>query len=324
MAKGVSKVAIAFNEINEKIFSRSGNYLSIEPAKMMWFKVSEWFAGTTDDDKKKGTIWIRQSSDRLTVINKKPVGYGQVYGFQISKKECGASAYFYIEATSFGSRDFRNKTGLYVKGYTPALIINSKWCTQNDGEDRRKRKFSFGENIYLGLETEGLNQQTVTVELYRLNSEITAGKVFDRVFDKNYDPTKDDAKAKVFEKQAKVTSGEINTDFTIQPSWKKGMDDNLFYVRVRDGKKYIADSRNQYVHARYLTVHNKIVPIVKNIEKLHNNTPVKIGPADKNLKVAHLCTFKQINIDDNGENFQVFDEGKTTLQKTSPVSIHYF
>lgn len=319
MARGVNKIDIATNQVNAKVLSRSGNRICVEADKYIWFKVSEWMSGTTDNDKKKGTIWLRQDNERRKVVNKKDVGADEVFGYAFKKKECGASAYYYIEATLFGSRDGKNTTGLFVKGFSPALIVKSKWCTQNDGADQRSRKFSFGENVFLGLETEGINQQTITIELYRLNSEVTLGKVSDRIFDKNYDPTKDDIKAKVFEKQAKVIDGEINTEFTILPSWKKGNDDHLFYVKVRDGKNYVKDNKGQIIHGRYLKVKNNIVPTKNKIVELSNNAPVKVGEANKNVKVSHLCKFVQINIDDNGQNFEVFKEGKTSLKKTSPV-----
>lgn len=319
MGKGVNKIDIATGEVNAKVLSRSGNRICVESDKRIWFRISEWMSGTTDVEKKKGTIWIRQNDNRRTVISKHEVGVSQVYGYTFKKKECGASAYYYIEATLFGNRDTKNITGLYVKGFAPALIVNSKWCTQNDGADERSRKFSFGENVFLGLETEGLNQQTLTIEVYRLNSEVTFSKVTDRVFSSNYDPTKDDDQSKVFEKQAEVIDGEVNTEFTIQPSWKKGTEDNLFYVKVRDGKNYVKDSKGQIIHGRYLKVKNNIVPIKQNIVKLTNNAPVKVGAADKDVKVNHLCKFKQINIEDNGETFEVFREGQTTFKKTSPV-----
>lgn len=319
MGKGVSKIDIATSEVNARVIRRSGNRICVEAGKLIWFKVSEWMPGTTDADKKKGTIWIRQDYTRQMIITKKEIGPNQIYGYAFKKKECGASAYYYIEATLFGNRDTKNNTGLYVKGFTPALLVSSKWCLQNDGADQRDHKFSFGENVFLGLETEGLNQQILTIEVYRLNSEVTIGKVADRIFDTDYDPTKDDAQTKVFQKQAKVIDGEVNIEFTIQPSWKKGNEDNLFYIKVKDGNHYIQDSKKQIIHGRYLKVKNNVVPIKKNMVQLTNNAPVKVGSADKDVKVNHLCTFKQINIDDNGETFEVFKEGKTSFKKTSPV-----
>jgi outer membrane protein OmpA-like peptidoglycan-associated protein len=319
MGKGVSKIDIATSEVNARVIRRSGNRICVEAGKLIWFKVSEWMPGTKDADKKKGTIWIRQDDARQMIITKKEIGPNQIYGYAFKKKECGASAYYYIEATLFGNRDTKNNTGLYVKGFTPALLVSSKWCLQNDGADQRDHKFSFGENVFLGLETEGLNQQTLTIEVYRLNSEVTIGKVAGRIFDTDYNPTKDDAQTKVFQKQAKVIDGEVNTEFTIQPSWKKGNEDNLFYIKVKDGNNYIQDSRKQIIHGRYLKVKNNVVPIKKNMVQLTNNAPVKVGAADKDVKVNHLCTFKQINIEDNGETFEVFKEGQTTFKKTSPV-----
>ncbi|WP_054513115.1 OmpA family protein [Chryseobacterium sp. ERMR1:04] len=319
MGKGVNNIDIATNEVNAKVISRAGNRICVEAGKLIWFKVSEWMSGTTEVDKKKGTIWIRQDYTREMIINKKEIGPSQIYGYAFEKKECGASAYYYIESTLFGNRDTKNNTGLYVKGFSPALLVSSKWSLQNGGEDQRARKFSFGENVFLRLETEGLNQQTLTIEVYRLNNEVTVGKVAGRVFDRNYDPTKDDEQTKVFQKQAKVIQGEVNTEFTIQPSWKKGTEDNLFYVKVKDGNSYVQDDKKQIIHGRYLKVKNNIVPIKQNMVTLTNNAPVKVGAADKEVKVNHLCTYKQINIEDNGETFEVFREGQTTFKKTSPV-----
>ncbi|MGV0919289.1 OmpA family protein [Empedobacter falsenii] len=320
MEKGVEKIKMTNGRcIADKSFP--DKRLVIYPNESITFQVSKWFTGTPEADKKKTIKWMRESNDRKAICGQVDSKTGFV--LTLSKKLCSQKSWFYIEASLYGGRDYKNFTGLWVRGETPTLIISSKWCTTNDGVDQRKKLFSFGQNVYLGLDTEGLNGMVLTIEIYRLNEEKTLEKGIEwtmgKITGKEFKATDDDAKTKVFEKQAEVIEGEINVKFTIQPSWKKGEEGNKFYIRVRNGKSYIKDKHNDDIHARYLRVQNKTVPIKENIVVLQNNTPVKVGDANKNVKNQHHCKFEQINIVDNNETFLIFKEGQTKLNKVQPT-----
>jgi len=302
MAKGVKNLKL----IEGKYITAKSDVrkrVTILPNIKAKVAVDQWHDATSDADKNKAIHWLLYDNSKNLV--KKEMGFAM--NITIPKKLCG-SYYYYIEGSLSGSADF--KSGIYVGGQSVPKILKSKWCEVNDGPDKRSKKFSFGNNVFLGLETEGINGNWLTVEIYRINSEITMNKVMNWISDSKYDPTKDDLRAKVFEKQALVIDGEINTDFTISPSWKHGNDGNEFYIKIRDGKKYIPDEAGSFIHARFLKVDKNIVPQPVKKEILVNNAPVKVGSTDKKHEVPHTCKFKVIQITDKGKTLEIFNEGK--------------
>ncbi len=314
MAKGVKKIKWADGRAYLKMCIPDKK-LVIPPDEWVWFKVGAWEAGTTDADKTKNLTWMRQEQNRKSIISQLMIPAANMYGLKIAKKDCGPYTY-YIEASLSGKQDSRD-TGLYVGGWCEARIISSKWCEYNGGPDKRSKEFSFGNNVCLNLATEGLNGNWLTVEIYRLNDEVTWDKVKQWLTNKHYDPTRDDAKAKVYEKQAHVIDGEINVDFTINSAWKFKEEGNQFYIKVRDGRNYIKDNNGDYIHARFLKVDKNVVPQPAPMPILVNNTPVKVGQPDKNSAVKHTCTFTKIQVTDNEHTYNVFDEGKFDRLKKS-------
>lgn len=313
MAKGVKSLKMTKGHYFEKA-SIKNKSMVITPNEEATFEVNEWYSGTLPAEKKKNLTWFWFNNEKKLIKSLS----GVKFNITIPKNLCGSYTY-YIEASLSGKYDFTS--GIYVRGNCDPKILKSKWCLKNDGEDLRSREFSFGENVFLGLETHGINGKFVTVELYRLNDEVTVDKIKQWLSNKKYDPTKDDVLAKVFEKQAWVINGEINTDFTIQPSWKKGTDVNKFYVKVRDGRKYIPDNNGDYIHARYLKA-KKVVPIKTDIEILNNNAPVKVGENGKKVDNPSTCRFKVLKISERGKTVEIFNEGRF-IGKMDPSSKFY-
>ena len=166
MAKGVKKIKYIKGLIYPDM-SVPNVRLTIKPDQWVWFVVSEWEAETTDKDKGRKLTWFRQSTDRKIILNKQYTDFNDSYGLRLPKKLCG-SYHYYIEASLFGERDFRKQTGLYVKGWCTPKIVNSKWSKIYNGDDVRKTyQFSYGEDIFLHLETEGLNGDKIGIEIYR-------------------------------------------------------------------------------------------------------------------------------------------------------------
>jgi outer membrane protein OmpA-like peptidoglycan-associated protein len=277
--------------------------------------VENWLKDTSDAEKKGLVTWFWYSPDKK-ILKKEP---GRRFKVSIPKNLCGSYTY-YLEASLSGKCDF--KSGIYVRGKTEPLINKSKWCIKNDGEDMRKNEFSFGDNVFLGLETEGLNGNWVTIEVYWLNDEFTFDKAKRSVFDSKYDPKADDKLTKVFEKEAWVVKGEINTDFTIQHSWKKGEFSHKFYIKVRNGKDYVLDTSKQNIHARFLRVKNKVVPVRTDIKILNNNAPVKVGELEKKVDSISTCRFKVIKLSERNKTIELFNEGKF-INKMDPTSKFY-
>lgn len=302
MAKGVKSLKMTDGRYYPGS-SRVNRNMVIKADLEAVFEVDEWHPGTTAEEKSKILTWFWFDENKKLITK----DAGRRFRVTVPKRLCGSYTY-YLEASLSGNFDM--KSGIYIRGLSDLKIKKSKWCLVNDGDDQRSHKFSFGENVFLGLETEGIDGKWVTVELYRLNSEITLEKVSNWLSNKKYDPTKDDVIAKVFEKQAHVINGEINTDFTLLPSWKKGHDDNKFYVKIRDGNKYISDDHGDYIHARYLTVKNKIVPTQTEIKILSSNAPVKVGDTEKKASSISQCRFQILKLTERNKTVELFNEGR--------------
>lgn len=273
MAKGVKKIKYTGGVIFPKM-SVPNQRLTVVPDQWVSFDVAEWLPDTSAAEKKNPIVWLRESSDRKTILSQISSSTG--YKFKISKKYSG-NYYYYIEASMSGKRDFKNNVGLYVKGYCEPKIVSSKWCTKNDGTDVRKTlTFSYGHLVYLGLNTEGINGDVVTVDVFR---RVKGGRGAD-----------DDQRIWTYT-SVKITDGEINLKMGNTYLWyaKIGKPGSVeeFYVKVKNASgKYISDGKDT-IHARYLRIKNDIVS--KQVEVSTNNTPVKIGSTNKAIERISLA-----------------------------------
>lgn len=311
MSKGVKKIKWNSSEpggagVYSKL-SMPNKLLTIEPDKFAWFSVSEWYPDTTKAEKEKNITWIRQDRQEKTILKQMTIPNNQLYGFKLERKLCGPFTY-YIEASLSGKRDLKNETGLYVRGYCSPKIVDTKWCTSNDGKDERSRLFSYGEKLYLGVNTEGLNGNIVTVEVFRYKEgSYFTGK-------------KEDQKLRIIS-NVKVIDGEINLEINNTSLWRGTINDiqetEKFYIKIKDAfGNYIKDAKGDVIHARFLRIKNKSVPQVP--EKPTNNTPVKVGETTVKTNRYELCKFEEISISEtetkdgkaSTSTVKVFDNGK--------------
>lgn len=322
MSKGVKKIKWNSSEpggagVYSKL-STPNKLLTIEPDKFAWFSVSEWYPDTTKAEKEKNITWIRQDRQEKTILKQMTIPNNQLYGFKLERKLCGPFTY-YIEASLSGKRDLKNETGLYVRGYCSPKIVDTKWCTSNDGKDERSRLFSYGEKLYLGVNTEGLNGNIVTVEVFRYKEgSYFTGK-------------KEDQKLRIIS-NVKVIDGEINLEINNTSLWRGTINDiqetEKFYIKIKDAfGNYIKDAKGDVIHARFLRIKNKSVPQVP--EKPTNNTPVKVGENPTNKKRDELCKFSGISITETQKKdgktestkVEVFKEGQALKGNKSPQEL---
>lgn len=301
MAKGVQKIRCVKGKYYPKM-SVQNEKVVIVPDQFVYFMVSEWYPDTTEEEKKRDLTWMRQDTGRKTIIRQMTLPISKMYGVKLPKKLCGPYSY-YVEASLFGKRDPAN-TGLYVNGHCPARIVSSKWSTRNGGSDERKsKKFAYGETVYLNLSTEGLNGCTdLSIEIYNIQN-LRGDK---RIFTYN---------------RIHVTDGEINLEIRNTSSWQPLVsniqEEEKFYIKVKNGRgQYIIDDNNDDIHARFLRIKNELVS--NEPERPKNLTPVRIGKPQLNMERYEPCKFETISITEveekNGKAQQkkivVFDNGK--------------
>ncbi|WP_160136561.1 OmpA family protein [Chryseobacterium sp. c4a] len=299
MEKGVK--TIKFQGPHYPGMTVPGKRITLKADQYGFFEVDQWLPGTTAEDKKKPVVWMSESMDRLSILSKKQSTSG--FKFVIGKKYCG-NYYYYIEASLSGNRDKKHNSGLYVKGWCEPKIVNSRWCMKEGGDDVRKTYvFSYGHIIYLHLDTEGLNGDNVTVEVYKV---VEGGRgLNDDKLITNYN--------------AKVIDGQINLKMGNTYQWYgkigRPKDKEEFYVKVKTASGLEVTDGKDKVHARFLRIQNRVVS--KAVESSVNNTPTKVGLPDKNQKNTHSCRFQEISVDDNGDHFVVFKEGSTKFKKVT-------
>ncbi|CAH0175535.1 MULTISPECIES: OmpA family protein [unclassified Pedobacter] len=303
MAKGIKKIIWTGEGkvYNANKGSIPGQLVVVAPDQYVWFKIGEWQPGTTEQDRKKDIKWA-VFNEKSVIDLQKTIPSNFSYGYRIPKKLCGPYLW-YIEATWSGN--FDSKSGLKIRGESPAKIVDSRWTQNEGGADVRKTyQFSYGELIWLRLFTEGLNgYDNVEVRVFRkLRSALGLW------------PKDDEETRKIY--RVSVTNGEINLKIPNTYSWYQSMNDRSdveeFYVRVVHPVtgKYIEDTggKGDTAHARFLRIKDKLKSQI--VEIPENRTPVTIYQPDKNEARFELCKFEQINVTEEGSKPElVFDNG---------------
>ncbi|NRS87182.1 outer membrane protein OmpA-like peptidoglycan-associated protein [Flavobacterium sp. 7E] len=310
MAKGVKK--IKWSQVGKVVSSLSipEKKLVIQPDQFVYFEVEKWYDGTTAIDKKKNITWMLQDRRANTIVLQKTLPANNRYAVNIPRNLCGPFEY-YLEASLSGARDKINQTGLIVRGSCTSKIINSKWCTTNDGKDIRKEHvFKYGETIYLNLTTQGLNGHlNLSVDIFRNIAGTNDPVVFRYT-------------------SVDVIDGEINVKMDNTFAWYSKItnmkETEEFFVKVFDPAKktYIPDNNKDTIHARFLRIEKKITS--KEIKPSTNLSPLKTGEPNKNATRYELCKFEKIIItEDKKEDgvttkvaALVFDNGKKLINKT--------
>jgi len=303
MAKGIKKIIWTGEGkvYNANKGSIPGQLVVVAPDQYIWFKIGEWQPGTTEQDRKKDVKWA-VFNEKSVIDLQKTIPSNFSYGYRIPKKLCGPYLW-YIEATWSGN--FDSKSGLKIRGESPAKIVDSRWTQNEGGADVRKTyQFSYGELIWLRLFTEGLNgYDNIEVRVFRkLRSALGLW------------PKDDEETRKIY--RVSVTNGEINLKIPNTYSWYQSINDRSdveeFYVRVVHPVtgKYIEDTggKGDTAHARFLRIKDKLKSQV--VEIPENRTPVTIYQPDKNEARFELCKFEQINVTEEGSKPElVFDNG---------------
>jgi outer membrane protein OmpA-like peptidoglycan-associated protein len=310
MAKGVKR--IKWTGKGKVISDQSvpNKKVAVHPDGVVSFEVDLWHDGTTKEEKKKSMTWILQDLKKQTIVRQLTLAADTPFEINIPKYLCGPFEY-YLEASLSGKRDIHNVTGLLVRGSTPAKLVGSKWSQKQDGEDvRKKHFFSYGEKVYLKLNTEGLNgHKNIKIEIFR-HVDFKTDPVIRTIH------------------RVEVIDGEINLEIKNTYSWSttiKEKEVEQFYVKIYDpvAKVYITDEKNLEDHATFLRIKREIVS--HEVKPPANLSPLKNGAPETN-KVRHeLCKFETISLTEptkttllfnNGQNLGVPSSPKTPINKT--------
>jgi outer membrane protein OmpA-like peptidoglycan-associated protein len=306
---------------------------SFLPDTKIEFEVSHWHTGTTELEKKKDVTWRVYTQDRKIVLSQKTIKHNEKFSFLFKKKFCGIYC-FYITASTTEVFDIKD-VGWLIRGYLKRdlkQILNISWSTKQKAIfEKEKHVFSFGETIFLKIDTVGLNGHLVKVLIYNKNF---TGKKYVRAYEK-----------------VEVINGEVNLKITDSTIWKK----ELMYLPLEHKKDFSIDivetfyqlgdkntSTNpdvnsfdvktiKYDYKNQTPEYNKYVEIKDNVIENKdgiptNLTPLIVGKPDKNAERYEPCKFEAITIkeklkkeDKEIENkVVVFDKGKKPKNVTFP------
>jgi hypothetical protein len=258
MAKGVKKIKWTGNgSVLEDYTSTANNIICVKPNQMVSFVVSEWYDDTTATEKEKTIIWLWQNQKKTTIFNRAAKQANTPFGVNIPKKLCGSYAY-YLEASLYGAHDHRN-TGVHVYGKCEEKITAASWSKKENTADTSE--INYGNNLFITLETEGVNGDTLTLELYSEKNTVNAQTI----------------KAKCIDgKILKAKFSTLGYNFFVPGALEKI---EKFYIKVVDitGKYLINASGNDKILS--ITIIDKNA--VPDFQIPTNNTPYRIGAPDK-------------------------------------------
>ncbi|MDI9308569.1 MAG: OmpA family protein [Limnohabitans sp.] len=243
---------------------------------------------------------IQIEKDGKSVI-KQMKGKGDVFNITLPKSLCGSYTYY----TRVSLEGVNNSTSaiLGFRGYCPQKITKSEWRKSPKGANiANGTPIKYGDTIYLYLETEGLNGEKLTVEVYNsvtLLSDTLIRKIV----------------------LVEVEDGRVALKIPNTTLWM-GAVSNIqeveeFYVKIKNAKgQYILNSKQEEDHAEYLKIKKEVSST--NIEKPSNTTVLKIGETTVKLNRHEPCKFEEISITETetkdgkatNSTVKVFDNGK--------------
>ncbi|HEX8014873.1 MAG TPA: hypothetical protein VF465_06535, partial [Flavobacterium sp.] len=161
MAKGVKKIKKLSNSSISGDYYKSGDVICVNPNQEASFVVGEWYNETTEEERRNiNWLWMDHNKIKSFKETRKPAG--EPYGLTFPKKLCGKYAY-YLETSLSGEHDPRN-TGVYVFGKCEKKITSASWSKKQNTADHSE--INYGQDLFITLETEGLNGDTLKLELY--------------------------------------------------------------------------------------------------------------------------------------------------------------
>jgi GH24 family phage-related lysozyme (muramidase)/murein DD-endopeptidase MepM/ murein hydrolase activator NlpD len=265
MSKGVKKIKwTESGNVLEEYSSKANNIACIKPNRMATFIVSEWYPETTPAEKENTIVWLWQDQKKTTIFHKAAEQANIPFGVNIPKKLCGSYAY-YLEASLFGAHDHR-KTGLHVYGKCEEKITSASWSKIKGATDTSE--INYGHNLFITLETEGVNGDTLTLELYSEKKSESLQTIKAKCID-----------GKVLDEKFSTLAYNFLIPGGISFIPGEVTEPEKFYLKVADiTGKYIANaSGNDKVLS--FSIKNKMV--TPKFEAPTNKTVIKVGEAEK-------------------------------------------
>lgn len=268
MAKGVKKIKRLSNSYELDNYYNAGEVICIDPNQEASFLVGEWYSETTEEEKRRNISWLWMDQKKTKIFNKTIKPAGVPYGVTIPRKLCGNYA-FYLEVGLYDRHDERN-TGLYAFGKCEKKITSSSWSKKENTADNGE--INYGHDLFISLETEGVNGETLTLESYSAKKTTTPIQTV----------------------KIKCINGALKAKFTTMSCFMAvpGLPSDLenFYIKVLDitGEYLKTESGNDKIVS--FTIKNKrVMPV---FEPPTNTTPLTVDntPKEEEIKTEGIIT----------------------------------
>ncbi|MFK7114010.1 hypothetical protein V3468_06100 [Flavobacterium oreochromis] len=298
MSKGPKKL----NQISGEYYSKlsTPSVMVIPANEKVKFDITEWQPDTTPKEKQNKRKWQWLDKEK-NIIQQFPSAPNTQFSISLPKKLCGS--YLYYAQVSIEDIQKSSIAKIGFRGYCPPKITKAEWRKLPNGQNiANGTPIKYGDTIYLYLETEGLNGDKLTIEVYNQDTLLK-----DKVIRTIVDVEVNDGKVCLKIPNTTLWMGAV---FNIQETEE-------FYVKVKNLKgQYIVNSQEEQNHAEYLKIKKEVVSI--NIEKPTNTTAYKIGEVKTNKEVYGTCSFDELNIVSNTSSFgdttkineNIFNKGK--------------
>ncbi len=268
MAKGVKKIKWVGETGVLKDFSVPDKILCIKPNQEAPFAVGEWYNETTEEEKRNSIKWLWMDQRKKIIFHKTIKLAGVPFGVTLPKKLCGSYA-FYLEASLYGRHDHRN-TGLHVYGKCEKKIISSSWSKKENTADNSE--IIYGHDLFVTLEAEGINGDTLTFETYSVNK---TDKAIETI-------------------PAKCVNGILKAKFKTMSCYisLSGLPDNFenFYIKVLEiTGDYIKNANGSDKVFSFTIKNERVMPV---FEPPTNTTPLKVDdpPKEEEAKTEGIIT----------------------------------
>lgn len=255
----------------EKALSMPGQKWVLTAEEDNLFEVPEWIPSTVDNPKK--ITWALKDNARTTTFETKNGTVLEKFSFAVSKKYSGSYGY-YLEAKLDGTTE---TAGTFILGHCEPKITNAR----SAGTD-----LHYGDPVNVHLETEGLNGNALTIEVYAKKNNQLVSSYNQECINGEVDFTMTDTYVwKAFVCMSREEEEQQSKDCTELEE---------FYIKVKNkaDSAYVKDGAGKE-EVISLTLQGETLP---KPEKPANQTPAKVGKPDKSPMVTGIIDLQKIAV----------------------------
>ncbi|MFV0329236.1 MAG: OmpA family protein [Dysgonomonas sp.] len=295
-----------------KVYKGSKNRFFVEGDNEVEFRVTGWYSETNPEEKEK-VFWRYECGNSLYWEN---IG-GESIKIIMPNSLCGSTTYT-LSARLPGQKESKAKE-IEILGFCKHKVTSHKWYIKDKDDGNQKTIIEEGQGIPLGLkifldlELEGLNGDEIVVEFYT-----RAGSIFGSV------SLGSQNSKKIVD--GKVTLGINTNDWKnkIKKSGRGWDDEEKVTIKVaKKGKEYdrSKDKEKDGIYIPDVSVRSPLPVLKKGLDEIgaviyHQDiadslSKAKIGENEADNIEYDQCTFEKISIQNEGNEFVLFEKGRT-------------